>query len=359
MTGTNAVRVAPAVVYVGPTISAEQVSAALPGADLRPPVRRGDLHRDRQLHYSLFVIIDGVFLQDEALPPREVIDIIEDGAIVLGAASLGAIRAAELWPVGMFGYGLIYRLYRRSILVDEDEVAVLFDPNRPYPPLTAALVDIRWSLRKAKHRGEVTPLAAQSFLERARGMPFQERTWSHCGCSPETPGLKELDALTLLAEVRCLVRRDPSVLRRGRAHRQPFRSLQEHREAELDPWEGINRDSELEELRTWLQVHAGLTNLAVLQEKEIPGKHLLRYRAFRDGLALAQSLGVTCQAHHRLAAEYSLARVHEAENWSLLCRNPPIPLATLEEACGQLERILALRDKLFNTPSDGVSMARR
>lgn len=358
MTGSSALRVAPAVVYVGPTISAEQVSAALPGADLRPPVRRGDLHRDRQLHYSLFVIIDGVFLQDEALPPREVIDILEDGAIVLGAASLGALRAAELWPVGMFGYGLIYRLYRRGILVDEDEVAVLFDPNRPHPPLTAALVDIRWSLRQATHRGEVTPLAAQSFLERARGFPFQERTWSHCGCSPETPGLKELDALKLLAEVRCLVRRDPSVLRRGRAHRQPFRSVQEHREAGFDPWDGINRHSELEELRRWLQVHAGLSNLAVLQDQEIPANLLLRFRAFRDGLALAYRLGVSCQTRHRLAAECSLARVHEAENWPSLRRNSPIPMATLEEASGQLARILALRDELFNTPSDGGSTAR-
>src|SRR5690242_15969608 len=85
----------PPVVYVGPTLAEQEVSEALPGAEIRPPVRRGDLYRDRMLRYSVFVVIDGVFNQQEALPLREIIDVLGDGAWVVGASSMGALRAAE------------------------------------------------------------------------------------------------------------------------------------------------------------------------------------------------------------------------------------------------------------------------
>ena len=55
-------------------------------------------------------------------PPSEVVAALRDGARVLGAASMGAIRAAECWPAGMQGVGAVYSLYRLGVISDDDEV---------------------------------------------------------------------------------------------------------------------------------------------------------------------------------------------------------------------------------------------
>ncbi len=346
----KSLRISPAVVFVGPTIPRERVAELLPGADIRPPMRRGDLHFFRQLHYSLFIIIDGVFFHDEAVPPREVIDIIKDGAVVLGAASLGALRAAELWPLGMVGTGAIYRLYRRGILVDEDEVAVLFNPDSPHPPLTEALVDIRWSLHHARRHGSLTAPEAQMLLDKARRIPFPERTWGRLSCSAPFRSLKERDAVMLLHRVRQWVGRDPSVLRRPRRTRQPFPDHQALREGNSDPWAGIDLDKDGKGLRQWL---AGFGHSPESAAREIDGKLpsslIMRYRAFRNAIATARALRVQPQPRHRLAAEAAMARAHGAQDWATLCRNPPISHQDLETLCGDLCLTKALREKLFES----------
>src|SRR4051794_35601061 len=111
------------VVFLGPTCPAEDVLSILPDAMVVPPVRRGDLYRYRILKHSLFVVIDGVFCTAPAVSPREVVDVLADGATVIGASSMGAIRAADCAPAGAIGIGEVYGLYRRRILSSEDEVA--------------------------------------------------------------------------------------------------------------------------------------------------------------------------------------------------------------------------------------------
>jgi len=349
-------RIAPAVVYVGPTIAREVVAAALPGADIRPPIQRGDLHRDRHLRYSLFVIIDGVFFQEDALPPREVIDVIQDGAIVIGAASLGALRAAELGPIGMRGAGTIYRLYRRGLLVDEDEVAVLFDPQRPHPPLSTALVDIRWAIRQALRHGTISNFAAQTLLEQAKLMPFPERSWKRLGCSAAVPGLKERDARHLLHRVQLIVKQDPSVLRRGRRSLRIFSDSQAEREAQLDPWAGIHKDAETEALNRWLQVHGGTKAKPFVGTGEIPADLLLRYRAFRDGLAAARTTTLKPKVRHRIQAETALTLAHGATDWASLCRSQPVSQLELEESRNQLALIKALREHLFTSGAGSLRL---
>ena len=45
------------------------------------------------------------------------------GTQVFGAASMGALRAAELAPFGMIGVGAIFAAYRDGRLTGDDEVA--------------------------------------------------------------------------------------------------------------------------------------------------------------------------------------------------------------------------------------------
>jgi hypothetical protein len=113
-----------------------------------PPIRRGDLYRDRLLGFRVFVILDGVFGQELAVSPREAIDVARDGAVVVGACSMGAIRAAECWPAGVEGVGAVYRLFRRGALTSDAEVAVAFSPEPPYRPVSVPLVNVRYALSR-------------------------------------------------------------------------------------------------------------------------------------------------------------------------------------------------------------------
>src|SRR5688572_24185459 len=98
----------PLIAFVGSTISRAEAGRLCPGLDLRPPARRDDLYRAREGGAWGFLLIDGVFMQDDAVSPREVVDVLDDGALVVGAASMGALRAADCWPAGARGIGLIY-----------------------------------------------------------------------------------------------------------------------------------------------------------------------------------------------------------------------------------------------------------
>ena len=48
---------------------------------------------------------------------------------MLGAASMGALRAVEMSRFGMIGVGTIFRWFRDARLVAEDELAVAYDPD--------------------------------------------------------------------------------------------------------------------------------------------------------------------------------------------------------------------------------------
>lgn len=166
------------VVYLGPSAPPDVIRSLIHDAVLRPPIRRGDLYRDRLLRFSTFLIVDGVFAQQDAIPPREVVDVIRDGATVLGAASMGALRATDCAPLGMKGIGHVHRLFRTGALNSEDEVAVIFDPDRPFPALSGSLVNMRVALRRAVRARRMSRTEADAVLRSAAALHFSRRGWS-------------------------------------------------------------------------------------------------------------------------------------------------------------------------------------
>lgn len=164
------------IVYTGLTLSEKDVLKIIPGARVRPPIARGDLYTDRIIGNSLFVIIDGVFQQRESVSPREVIDVATSGAIVVGASSMGALRAAECWPAGVRGIGSIYRLFRRGVLDSDDEVVVAFDPHGRIKP-SLALIDVRYSVSRLQKQGELKSNDGAAIIEAAKNIFFMERSW--------------------------------------------------------------------------------------------------------------------------------------------------------------------------------------
>ncbi|GAA5118986.1 TfuA-like protein [Pseudonocardia adelaidensis] len=159
------------IVYLGPTLP-RQEAARLLEADFRPPVRRGDLPRR---YGGTVVIIDGEFGQSLSVSPNEILRLLDTGTRVLGAASMGALRAAELHPLGMEGHGWVFEAYRTGLVEADDEVALLYSPP-DMRPLTVPLINARAWLYDLQAAREVDACTARVLLRRARRIFFADRT---------------------------------------------------------------------------------------------------------------------------------------------------------------------------------------
>jgi hypothetical protein len=120
------------------------------------------------------------------------------GIHVFGAASMGALRAAELWSFGMQGAGVIYRAYRRGVLIDDAEVAVLHGPAElSYPSVTEALVNVRANLSRAQARGVLSREARRLVLQSAATVYYKDRTWERILAAAVQNGMAAEDATSL------------------------------------------------------------------------------------------------------------------------------------------------------------------
>lgn len=200
------------VLFAGPSLPA---GWADPAVELRPPAACGDLAALLDDPPPAVGLADGVFEVAPTVSHKELLDLLAHGAAVLGAASLGAIRAAELAPFGMRGVGCVFALYAAGLVARDDAVMLAHaPPELGHRPLTLALVDAEAALLATP-----MPAAERRALQRiARTTPFAERTWRRCldayarrtgrraGVDPlalaAVPSLKERDALALAAMLR-------------------------------------------------------------------------------------------------------------------------------------------------------------
>jgi hypothetical protein len=183
-------------VYVGPTLAAEEVSRRLPAATVLPPAAVGDVLRaTRRRGIARIAIIDGYFERMAAVWHKEILVALGKGIQVWGAASMGALRAAELAPFGMRGVGSIFRDYARGVLVADDEVAVAHAPaDYGYRAMSDALVNIRYGLTQAARRRVINPAQEPILLELARRRFYRERSWSQLIADARAAG-HDVDAL--------------------------------------------------------------------------------------------------------------------------------------------------------------------
>ena len=185
------------VIFAGPSWSGS-VREPLAGVDWRGPVIAGDLLRLLSAPPRCVAIIDGLFDQSPAVRHKEILLLRSRGVHVLGAASMGALRAAEMSAFGVVGVGHVYRAYADGRLVGDDEVALLHGPQQfDWKPFTVPLVNVRATLVRAL-RAHVLPIAAcRGMLKLAAGVFYQERTWARLtadtwaydrGLAPRLPG---------------------------------------------------------------------------------------------------------------------------------------------------------------------------
>lgn len=166
------------VVTAGPTISPAEIRAVIPSSEVRAPIAFGDAFGYGLTAGDRLLIIDGLFLHCPSVRHKELLGLIENGVTVAGASSMGALRAAELHPFGMLGYGEIFAGYRDGRLEADDEVAMVHgSPQDGYPVFVDALVNIRATLAHAQSLGLLSAANTMAMVAAARALPFTARHW--------------------------------------------------------------------------------------------------------------------------------------------------------------------------------------
>ncbi|WP_407836100.1 TfuA-like protein [Streptomyces sp. DSM 116496] len=166
------------IVYAGPTLSAADVHAVLPEAEVRPPAGRGDLLADQWHPGDVVVVVDGYFRERRSVGHKEILQVLTEGAEVIGAASMGALRAAELAPCGMRGLGTVFTMYASGEIDGDDEVGVLHGPaEMGYPAQTVALVNLRYGCKEGAETELIAPDAGRRIVAAAAALPFTHRGW--------------------------------------------------------------------------------------------------------------------------------------------------------------------------------------
>jgi hypothetical protein len=163
--------------FAGPSLP-DAATVAPPGWRVLPPIAAGDLLRLSPGADDAVGIVDGYFHQTRAITHKEIMAVLARGVPVLGAASMGALRAAELHRWGMVGVGGIADAYRRGELTADDEVTLVHGPaDEGYVRLSEPLVNIRATLSAAVGNGVCDAPTAAAIVELCAAMPYRHRRY--------------------------------------------------------------------------------------------------------------------------------------------------------------------------------------
>ncbi len=164
-------------VFAGPSIRPRDRQDAAK-FEWRGPAVAGDAMALLAEPPAVAVLIDGLFDDQPAIRHKELLELIAAGVAVIGGASMGALRAAELHTLGMIGVGAIFRAYAGGRLEGDDEVAVAHAPAEwDYAPFGEPLVNIRATLLAAVRARVLSKAGARQFLRIATAQFYQDRTW--------------------------------------------------------------------------------------------------------------------------------------------------------------------------------------
>jgi hypothetical protein len=166
-----------AIVFAGPSIYGFD-AALLGDIEIRPPAACGDILLACRDNAARIGLIDGIFESGPSAWHKEILFALSAGIEVFGAASMGALRAAECHHFGMQGVGSIFEQYRSGRRSADSDVAVLHaPPELDHRPLTVALVDVDATISRPSVSALLTPKEAASLSDAATKMHFKERTW--------------------------------------------------------------------------------------------------------------------------------------------------------------------------------------
>ena len=204
-----------AIVFAGPSIFG--VSLDLHGnIDFAPPAACGDVLKAIRRGYTRIGLIDGVFGSRRSVWHKELLYGLSQGVAIAGAASMGALRAAECSEFGMLGIGTIHEDFSSGKRTADSDVAIQHLPDKfGYQPTTVALVDAEFAIDQLEDMQHLSKSVAGTLKVIARYLGFRDRTWERILSHHEISGtqrqrllesianlgplLKTRDAISLLA----------------------------------------------------------------------------------------------------------------------------------------------------------------
>ena len=203
-------------VFLGPSLPVSDARAVLPAAEYLPPVKMGDVQALMAKKPRVVCIVDGYFERVPAVWHKEILFALSQRVRVVGASSMGALRAAELHTFGMEGVGTIFEGFRDGALTADDEVAIAHgSADDGYRPLSEALVNVRLGLARATAEGLLTDVEHAALLARARTTFYPERSWGRVVADAAEAGMgaERVEALrSFFTRERPNQKRDDAVL---------------------------------------------------------------------------------------------------------------------------------------------------
>lgn len=163
--------------FIGPTLP-DAMNKVGPDTGVLPPARQGDIMSALSQGATIIGLVDGYFEYEAPVWHKEILYGLKQGCQILGASSMGALRACECSFYGMKGVGQIYEDYRSGLRVDDGDVALLHGPAEfGYPPITVPLVNVDATLANARAKGAITAEDVEALATNARKIFFKQRTW--------------------------------------------------------------------------------------------------------------------------------------------------------------------------------------
>ena len=164
------------VVFLGPSLPLREAKKIL-RADYRPPARQGDVFKALESRPDVIVLIDGVFESAPSVWHHELLAAHASGVTLLGASSMGALRATEL-PGVIIPVGEIARRFVSGEWNDDAAVALLHaDASQGYRAITVPWVNVYATARAVQRKGFLTAAKAQRLVAAAGAQFYQSRTW--------------------------------------------------------------------------------------------------------------------------------------------------------------------------------------
>ena len=206
-------------IFVGPTLGNSTDLLCNSAIKQFPPAKKGDIFAIAAQNFDTIILVDGYFQFTPSVWTRELLYVLNQGIKVIGCSSMGALRAVELAPFGMIGYGQIFQWYSEGIIDSDAEVALIHESVKPYYPLSVPLVNIRYFCSQALGNELLTSDESLVLAELARSIYYQDRSIDQLisglvGCgfdksraanictllAHDTYDLKKLDLISLLSD---------------------------------------------------------------------------------------------------------------------------------------------------------------
>jgi hypothetical protein len=168
-------------IFTGPSLDHETIREVLPEAIILPPARQGDVISNlMEYEPSHVLLLEGLFHSSLSVWHKELAwsMLIPGVKGVYGAASMGALRAADLADYGMIGSGKIFHWFYEGVTFDESEVSALYveGPGGSFKSYTVPMVNVRGALLKGLEENLLSAEEAQEIFTHAAAIHWTERT---------------------------------------------------------------------------------------------------------------------------------------------------------------------------------------